>query len=103
MVAATTIHVAIRSELIKQGPCTLESLLNRLPQFSWSEIFSAIDQLSRTGEVVLRHQARFDYEVAMSPTWPIVQQLSEQSDEAVTAVYTHANVDQRVYDEGSLV
>jgi hypothetical protein len=59
------IEWAIRSELLQQGPCPLETLLERLQRFSWSEVFSVIDQLSREGRLVLRHPARFDYEVSL--------------------------------------
>lgn len=65
MARTTTIQSAIRSELMLQSPCTLEALLDRLPQFSWSEIFTVVDQLSREGHLVLRHPTRFDYEVSL--------------------------------------
>ena len=60
-----TVQSAIRMHLSQEGPCTLESLLNRLSQFSWSEIFSVVDQLSREGSLVLRRPARFGYDVSM--------------------------------------
>jgi hypothetical protein len=59
------IESAIRSVLGQEGPCTLESLLTKLSQFSWSEIFSAVDQLSREGSLVLRRPDRFGYEVSV--------------------------------------
>jgi hypothetical protein len=65
MMNAMTIESAIRVHLMQEGPCTLESLLNRLSQFSWSEIFSAVDQLSRQGSLVLRRPDRFGYEVSI--------------------------------------
>ena len=60
-----TIEAAIRLHLTRKGPCTLESLLAGLSQFSWSEIFSAVDQLSREGSLVLRRPDRFEYQVSM--------------------------------------
>ena len=62
---AMTVQSAIRTQLMQEGPCTLESLLTRLSQFSWSEIFSVVDQLSREGTLVLRRPARFGYEVSI--------------------------------------
>lgn len=62
---ALTIESAIRLHLIQEGPCTLETLLNRLSQFSWSEIFSVVDQLSREGSLVLRRPGRFGYELSI--------------------------------------
>lgn len=62
---AMTVQSVIRTQLMQEGPCTLESLLTRLSQFSWSEIFSVVDQLSREGTLVLRRPARFGYEVSI--------------------------------------
>jgi hypothetical protein len=59
------IESAIRSVLTQEGPCTLESLLTKLSQFSWSEIFSAVDQLSRDGSLVLRRPDRFTYALSV--------------------------------------
>jgi hypothetical protein len=59
-----TAQSAIQLHLSREGPCTLESLLTRLSQFSWSEIFSVVDQLSREGSLVLRRPAPFGYEVS---------------------------------------
>ena len=62
-----TVQSAIQLHLSREGPCTLESLLTRLSEFSWSEIFSVVDQLSREGSLVLRRPARFGYEVSIKP------------------------------------
>jgi hypothetical protein len=70
MAYTVTVESAIRTELTSRGPCTLDALLHRLPQFSWSEVFAVIDQLSREGRLVLRHPTRFDYEVSIGPTQP---------------------------------
>ena len=71
-----TIQSAIRLQLMQQGPCTLEALLDRLSQFSWCEIFTVVDQLSREGQLVLRHPGRFDYEVSIGSARPIAEQAS---------------------------
>lgn len=67
---AATIQSAIRSVLMEQGPCMLDTLLDRLPQFSWCEIFTVVDQLSREGRLALRHPSRFGYEVSIGQTRP---------------------------------
>jgi hypothetical protein len=74
MTKPAMIQSAIRSQLMQQGPCTLEALLDRLPQFSWSEIFTVVDQLSREGELVLRHPTRFDYEVSIGSAGSVAQE-----------------------------
>ena len=63
--SSMTVQSAIRMHLGQAGPCTLESLLTRLSEFSWSEIFSVVDQLSREGSLVLRRPARSGYEVSI--------------------------------------
>lgn len=62
-----TIESALRLHLLQEGPCSLESLLARLSQYSWSEIFSVVDQLSREGRLVLRRPGRSTYEVSIGP------------------------------------
>lgn len=81
MVKMETIQSAIRFQLMQQGPCTLETLLARLSQFSWSEIFTVVDQLSREGLLVLRHPARFDYEVSIGSARPMAEPSVRLSEE----------------------
>ncbi len=80
MTSTSAIQSAIRTDLIEKGPCTLEVLLNRLPQYSWSEMFAAIDQLSREGGLVLRHPTQFDYQVSATPVQPTFQPSANRSD-----------------------
>lgn len=82
---AATIQSAIRSELMQQGPCTLNILLDRLPQFSWCEIFTVVDQLSREGRLVLRHPSRCEYEVSLGPPRPVSEQAHIDSVVRVTS------------------
>jgi len=60
-----TVESAIRMHLSQAGPCTLESLLAHLSEFSWSEIFSVVDKLSRQVRLVLRGLARCGYEASI--------------------------------------
>jgi hypothetical protein len=80
MMRTVTIQSAIRTELARTGPCTIDALLERLPQFSWNEIFTVVDQLSREGRLALRHPSRFDYEVSIGPTRPASEQARIDSD-----------------------
>ena len=75
-----TVQSAIQLHLSREGPCTLESLLTRLSEFSWSEIFSVVDQLSREGSLVLRRPARFGYEVSINSS----QVMSESTPSGAT-------------------
>lgn len=62
---SVTVQSAIEMHLSREGPCTLESLLTRLSEFSWSEIFTVVDQLSREGILVLRRPDRFGDDVSI--------------------------------------
>ena len=49
--ALSAIESAIRLELTEVGTCTLEELSERLLYYSWNQVFSAADRLSRQGTV----------------------------------------------------
>jgi hypothetical protein len=104
MTHTAIIQSAIRSELMQQGPCTLEALLDRLPQFSWNEIFTVVDQLSREGRLVLRHPSRFDYEVSIGSAQPAPEQFDEGSDAEGNRLFGRGNPNRRpqVYEEPAL-
>jgi len=65
--------------LSQAGPCTLESLLASLSEFSWSEIFSVVDQLSREGTLVLRRPASSGYEVSIPPPSEAAQSVPSRA------------------------
>ena len=44
---------AIVEKLLESGPCSLDEMVNHLPNFSWGEIFIAIDRMSIAGRVSL--------------------------------------------------
>jgi hypothetical protein len=99
MERAATLHSTIRAELLQRGPCALQALLDRLPQFSWSEVFTAIDRLSREGSLVLRHPWRFDYEVSVAQSWAMPEQPAEGSDAQGDAVRGRADVGSEVMED----
>ena len=43
---------------------TMEQVTQRLPELSWSELFHAVDTLSRKGFIILRRRG-FEYELAV--------------------------------------
>lgn len=96
-----TVESAIRAELLRQNPCPLETLIERLSQFSWSEVFTVVDQLSRQGQLVLRHPSRFDYEVSIGPSQPTPEQFEERSDTEGNRPAGRGNPNQypQVYEE----
>ncbi len=53
---------AIREMLRSHAVLTVEDLLNAKPQFSWAQLFLAIDLLSREDTITL-HQQGLSYEL----------------------------------------
>ena len=56
----------ILQDLKQLGPCTPEELVQRLPAYTWNQVFSAVDQLCRDGLVTLRQSSRFEYLISLS-------------------------------------
>ena len=51
---------AILDHLNEQTVISMDTLICLMPQYSWNQIFHAVDQLARCNKVVLRRH-RFDY------------------------------------------
>ncbi len=60
------IESVIFQELQRSGACTFEKLVSALPDYSWSQVFLAVDQLSRDGLLQLRRQNQFDYLISVA-------------------------------------
>jgi len=98
-----TVESAIRTELTLYGPCTLEALLRRLSQFSWNEVFAAIDRMSREAQLVLRHPTRFDYELSLGQTQLATEVVRAGRDTEGDMRYDHAHPDHQVHEEPACV
>jgi len=66
MLRTGSLESAIRQELAQVGTCTLEELNERLPYYSWNQVFAEVDRLSREGAVVLRRQDSSDYILSLA-------------------------------------
>ncbi len=66
MAQLTTVERAILQDLERRGPCTMDELAQRLPDSSWNQVFSGVDQLSRSGQLTLRHPTTFEYMVLLN-------------------------------------
>lgn len=51
---------AILDYIDEEAVVGLDSLIALLPQYSWSQVFHAVDRLARRGTIVLRRH-HFDY------------------------------------------
>jgi hypothetical protein len=68
MLQTDSLESAIRRELGRGGPCTLEELNERLPYYSWNQVFAAIDRLNREGIVTVQRLDSLDYTLSLAPT-----------------------------------
>ena len=55
-----TITKTILDHLNEQTVISLDSLVCLMPQYTWNQIFQAVDELARSKKIVLRRH-RFDY------------------------------------------
>jgi hypothetical protein len=53
--------------------CTFDELVQRLPAYSWAQVFAAVDRLSRQGTLTLSRTRCFGYVVSLGPAPPTSQ------------------------------
>ena len=61
----TPIEEAIVGKLQESGPCCLDDVVTYLPNFSWGEVFSAVDRMSRDGRLSLRQLGYSTYQLTL--------------------------------------
>lgn len=66
MAEVADIERAILRELVRIGPCAFDDLALVLCDYSWNQVFAAVDRLSRQGRLALRHPGRFGFVVERS-------------------------------------
>jgi hypothetical protein len=59
------IEAAIIELLRSSGPCCLDDVVTYLPNFSWGEVFSAVDRMSRDGRVLLSQLGYSTYQIVL--------------------------------------
>ena len=52
---------------LRSGPCCFDEVVTSLPNFSWGEIFVAVDRMSRDKRVVLLQLVYSTYQVSLGP------------------------------------
>ena len=64
----THIEEAIIEKLRSGGPCCLDDVVAHLsPSYSWSQVFTAVDRMSRHGGVLMRQLGYSTYQIALRP------------------------------------
>jgi 3-methyladenine DNA glycosylase AlkC len=61
----SSVEEVIAAILKRSGSCGLEDLVARLPARHWSEVFLAVDAMSRDGRLALRRIAKSGYQVSL--------------------------------------
>ena len=74
----TLIENAVIKILQQRGPCTMDELTAALPHLNWSELFSAVDDMSRDGRVVLRLLAGSGYQLSVPAAAPRIVARGQQ-------------------------
>ena len=53
-------------EKLRSGPCCFDDVVTELSNFSWGEVFVAVDCMSRDGRVFLRQLGYSTYQLSLS-------------------------------------
>ena len=56
-------------EVTRLVSCTVDELAQRVPAYSWSQVFTAIDRLSREGTLTVSRTGCFGYVVSIGPVF----------------------------------
>ncbi len=64
------VDLDILAELERLGTSTFSELGTALPDYTWNQVFGAVDRLSREGRLKLSRNGRFDYRISTVPHGP---------------------------------
>ena len=59
------VEATIIGKLRRSGPCCLDDVVAYLRNFSWGEVFGAVDRMSRDGRVLLHQLGYSTYQIAL--------------------------------------
>lgn len=68
---APSVDSDIFYEVTSLVSCTLDELVQRLPTYSWAQVFAAVDRLSRQGTLRLSWTSRFGYVLSVCSAPPL--------------------------------
>jgi hypothetical protein len=70
----------IAGALNRVGACTIGMICGFLPQYTWNQVFAAVDRLSREGGLLITRHGRFDYLISLAPA-PLAMPTGHQPDQ----------------------
>jgi hypothetical protein len=79
----SSIDSVICHEVTGLVSCTFDELAQRLPTYSWAQVFEAVDRLSRQGALTLRRARCFGYVVSIGPDAPASQSSQDRKSQAL--------------------
>ena len=79
----STVDSVICHEVTSLVSCTFDELIRRLPAYSWAQVFSAVDRLSRQGTLTVSRTRCFGYVVSIGPARPIPQPSQDRKCQAL--------------------
>jgi len=59
------VEEAIIEQLRLRGPCCLDDVATYLPDFSWAQVFLAVDRMSRNGKLLYYRLGSSAYQIAL--------------------------------------
>lgn len=65
-------------EKLRRGPCCFDDVVKGLPNFSWVEIFVAVDRMSRDGRLLLRQSGYSAYQLSLGSRFEYLSSTSAE-------------------------
>ena len=66
-----SVDSVICHEVASLVSCTLDELAQKLPAYSWAQLFAAVDRLSRQGTLTLSRTTRLGYVLSVGSKPPL--------------------------------
>jgi len=63
--------------------CSLDELVQRVPAYSWAQVFASVDRLSRQGTLTLNRTRCFGYVVSIGASPPIPRSSQDRKCQAL--------------------
>ena len=78
-----SVDSVIYREVTSLVSCTFDELVQRLPAYSWAQVFAAVDRLSRQGTLTVSRTRCFGHVVSVGPLPPTSQSSQERKGQAL--------------------
>ena len=79
----SNVDSVICREMARLVSCPLDELAQRLPAYSWAQVFSAVDRLSLQGTLTISRTHCFGYVVSIGPLPPAPRSSQERKYQAL--------------------